>query len=463
MAVLFTIEFLFGFWMFFILYWLVAPLPKVQNGLLLLGGYYFVYHISAYSLLILLSWSLCVWLLVKLAQKRKCGSAATALLVLLMLGYFIAFKYWMPLADWLRGVLESLNASWPLPVVEILLPLGLSFYLFNSLSLVRSVAKREIAPPDLLSVLLYVSFIPTLVAGPVNRAVDLMPQIRAARRHVLDLKTAFCLIALALIKLFLLSTWLCDTLVNPVFNQPAEHSGWETVIGVYGWAWNIYLNFSGYTNLVTGLGMLLGYRLPKNFAHPYAAASLQAFWHRWHISLSNFIRDYIYFPLGGSRKGMSRTQINVLLAMVISGLWHGAGVNFMLWGAIHGVGLIIYNLWRAWRPRPLPETLARLLTFHYVCLAWIFFRAESVEDAWVLLHNIQSCSLLTLTSAQMWSIAAFILLVVFYPRLVNLRLRAVEMVSVIRWYAIPFIIVPVLTFAFFFAPSGVPGFIYANF
>lgn len=463
MAALFTIEFLFAFWMFFILYWLVAPLPKVQNGLLLLGGYFFVYQISAYSLMILLSWSLCVWLLTNLAQKRRCANLATGLLVGLMLGYFLVFKYCMPFADWLRMNLESLNAVWPIPVLDILLPLGLSFYLFNSLSLVRSVAKQEIARPDLLSVLLYINFIPTLVAGPVNRAVDLIPQIQATRRIVLDLKTAFCLIALALIKLFLLSTWLSDTLVDPVFSQPAAHNGWDTILATYGWAWNIYLNFSGYTNLVTGLAMLLGYRLPKNFDHPYLAASLQAFWHRWHISLSNFIRDSIYFPLGGSRKGLTRTQINVVLAMVISGLWHGAGMNFMLWGAIHGIGLVIYNLWRRWRLRPLPEVLARLLTFHYVCFAWIFFRAETFDDARGLLRNIQHCSLATLHAPQVWSILAFILLVVFYPLMVNLRIRGVNLINATRWYAIPLMIIPVLTCAFFFAPSGVPGFIYANF
>ena len=185
--------------------------------------------------MILLSWSLCVWLLTNLAQKRRCANLATGLLVGLMLGYFLVFKYCMPFADWLRANLESLNAVWPIPVLDILLPLGLSFYLFNSLSLVRSVAKQEIARPDLLSVLLYINFIPTLVAGPVNRAVDLIPQIQATRRIVLDLKTAFCLIALALIKLFLLSTWLSDTLVGPVFSQPAAHNGWDTILATYGW------------------------------------------------------------------------------------------------------------------------------------------------------------------------------------------------------------------------------------
>lgn len=463
MAALFSVEFLLGFWLFFVVYWLIAPLPKLQNVLLLVCGYYFVYLTSAYSLLVLLSWSACVWLMVTLASREKYRSKAVGILVILMLLYFLVFKYCMPVTEWLHGFIEAKNISLPAPVINILLPLGLSFYLFNSVSLVQAVAKKEIIKPGIISVLLYVNFTPTFIAGPVNRATDLFPQILASTRHVIDFKKALCLIALALVKLFLLSTWLNDAFVTPVFSLPGEQSGWDTLIAVYGWAWNIYFNFSGYTNLVTGLAMLLGFSIPKNFNHPYLAESLKVFWRDWHISLSTFIRDYIYFPLGGNRKGFTRAQVNTMVAMTLSGIWHGAGVNFLLWGAIHGIGLVIYNMWARLVKNPLPAVFSRLLTFHYVCFAWIFFRAESFDDAMLFLQNIYHSELSAITASQFWIISSFIMIIIAYPGFVNLRVRGAEIITGMKWYALPLIFIPVLTAAFFFAPSGVPGFIYANF
>lgn len=464
MAILFSIEFLLCFWMFFIVYWLLAPLPKVQNILLLIAGYYFVYLAGVYSLLILLSWSLCVWLLVKLTEKKNWKDKTPGILIFCMLMYFFIFKYYAPLFYGLQEFFDKYSIHIPLPIVDILLPLGLSFYLFNALSLINSVAKNEIKNPDLLSVLLYINFVPTLIAGPVNRASALLPQILATRRIILNFRMAFFLIALAMVKLFLLSAWLTDELVDPVFAMPDEHNGWETLIAMYSWAWNIYFNFSGYTNLVTGIAMLLGYRLPKNFDHPYLATSLKIFWRDWHVSLSTFIRDFIYFPLGGNRNGFYRTQINIIIAMVISGIWHGAGINFLLWGAIHGIGLVIYNLWHSWNDKiVLPDTVARLLTFHYVCFGWIFFRAATFDDAISLLGNIFHCYSSALTLTNFWILAFFIMLIIIYPGVINLKDREVELFKNMKWYALPLFLIPVLMIAFFFAPSGVPGFIYANF
>ncbi len=467
MAFLFTLEFLQGFWLFFILYWLLAPLPRVQNVLLLLGGYYFLSLVSLYSLLVLWGWSACVWLVLKRAVKKGGERQATALFIVLMLMAFFVFKYCMPSSEWLRDYLAARNIPLSVPVINLLLPLGLSFYRFNSVSLVRSVAKKEIVCPDLLSLLLYISFAPTLIAGPVNRALALLPQIQATRRTMVDFKKAIFLIALALIKLFLLSSWLNETLVMPVFSLPEEQNGWDTLIAVYGWAWNIYFNFSGYTHFVTGLAMLLGYRLAPNFDHPYLATSLQHFWRGWHISLSNFIRDYLYFPLGGSRVGFARTQLNIMVAMILSGIWHGAGMNFLLWGAIHGAGLVMFNLWQRWgrdiQKGPMPELLARFLTFHYVCFAWIFFRADSVDDALTLLTNLKSCNPVIMTSVQLWTVLAFTSVLVIYPWIVAVRRRGAESLAELKWYAVPLLLVPLLTLAFYLAPSGVPGFIYANF
>lgn len=467
MAALFSIECLLGFWGFFIFYWAVAPWPKVQNVSLLMAGYSFVYYVGAYALLVLLSWSLCVFILVKLAERNNGGKKATVALVILILIYFVVFKYAMPVTEWLKLAFDASNIDLSLPVIQILLPLGLSFYLFNAVSLVCSVAKKEMASPDVISLFLYISFVPTLIAGPVNRASSLIPQIKANSRSIINYRHALCLIALALIKLFLLSAWLNENLIDPVFNLPDDQSGWDTIIAVYGWAWNIYFNFSGYTNLVTGIAMLLGFCIPKNFNHPYMAGSLKAFWRDWHISLSNFIRDYIYFPLGGGRKGVFRAQINVMIAMILSGIWHGAGITFLLWGVIHGAGLVIFNLWSQrkhfFAGKKLPATLARLLTFHYVCFAWVFFRAGSCDDAMILLKNIFHTGFSQASSAQLWIAGLFNVAIIIYPLVVTLRQRVMESITEIKWYALPIIIIPALAIAFFFAPSGVPGFIYANF
>lgn len=464
MAILFTIEFLLGFWLFFIVYWLLAPLPKIQNIMLLIVGYYFVYLTGVYSLLVLLSWSLCVVLIMSLAAQKEWGNKVIGLLVIIMLVYFFVFKYYAPVMDGVQVFLDKHDIHMPLPIIDILLPVGMSFYLFNSVSLVQAVVKNEIDKPDFLSLLLYINFVPTFIAGPVNRAAGLLPQILAPRRIILDFRQAFYLIALALIKLFLLSAWLTDELIDPVFNLPDEQNGWDSLIAVYGWAWNIYFNFSGYTNLVTGIAMLLGYEIPKNFAHPYLAVSLKAFWRDWHISLSTFIRDYIYFPLGGGRNGFFRTQINAVIAMVISGIWHGAGMNFLIWGAIHGLGLVIYNIWKRWQPQDfLYPSFSRLITFHYVCFAWVFFRAASMDDAIAILKNIAHCDLSLITPAQIWIILFFILAIVVYPGITNLIRREAGILRSIRWYALPLIIIPALAIAFFFSPAGVPGFIYASF
>lgn len=467
MAILFTVEFLLGFWIFFIMYWMAAPLPKLQNGMLLLGGYYFVYLISFYSLLVLWSWSVLVWLTVKLAERKGCEKKAITALVLLIIAYFLIFKYFTPFVEWFRGYSEEKNISVSLPVINMLLPLGLSFYLFNAVSLVHSVAKKDIPPPGITDIFLYVNFAPTFISGPVNRAGKLLPQIRAEGHRIPEIKRAVCLIMLALIKLFMLSSWLGDALVNPVFVLPAEQNGWDIIIAVYGWAWNIYFNFSGYTNLVTGIALLLGYHIPENFNHPYLATSLQDFWHRWHISLSNFIRDYIYFPLGGSRRTFIRTQFNIMTAMVLSGIWHGAGLNFLLWGILHGAGLVMYNIWQRWNTYfikySLPECLSRLLTFNYICFAWLFFRADSFGDVILLLDNLLHCDFFVFTRAQFWSVVLFNAVIIIYPRLVSLRERVSQELVSLNWYVLPLIIVPVLTATFFISPSGVPGFIYANF
>jgi len=467
MATLFSIEFLLIFWMFFIVYWLLAPWFKLQNVMLLLAGYFFVWLSGINALLVLLSWSLLVWGLVCFADKSTRKKTAILALSVLVVVFFAVFKYYASINEWLQINLEALGVHLPLPVMTMLLPLGMSFYLFNSISMVMSVIDGKLKRPDVLSTFLYVNFIPTLIAGPVNNASELLPQISGKRPGILEFKRALLLIALALVKLFLLSSWLNDSFVTGVFELPEGQTAARTLIAIYGWAWNIYFNFSGYSDLVTGLALLLGFRIARNFSHPYQAANLKLFWRNWHMSLSSFILRYIYIPLGGSRGSFSRTQINLMLAMIISGIWHGAGFNFFIWGALHGAGLVIYNLWEKRSPAlqkiVLPDLLARLITFHFVCFAWIFFRAGNLPDACSLILNMVQGDLASVTMEDMTIIAMFTALFICYPWIVEIRNQLATFLLNIKWYALPLVIIPVLAIAFFFAPSGVPGFIYANF
>lgn len=467
MAEFFTPEFFLCFAIFFIVYWLVAPWAKVQNVLLLIAGYWLLYEAGWQALAIHLSLSLSVLLLVFLAMKGKGTKYLPLALMAIVLLYFFIFKYFSPLMVWGQGIIEALNLTFSLPMANILLPLGLSFYLFNAISLVMAVIRGDIRDVNVISVLLYMNFMPTIIAGPINRATLLMPQIDCAHRSIIAYQRAIWLIVLAIVKLFWLSAWLDQQFVATVFSAPQREYGLASLAAVYGWAWEIYFNFSGYTNLVTGIALLLGYQIGDNFRHPYLAANMQDFWRRWHISLSTFIRDYIYIPLGGNRKRFWRAQLNVMIAMVLSGLWHGAGGTFIVWGALHGVGVVIYNVWTKWLKvkwsLTIPPVVARLLTFNFVCLAWIFFKANSLSDALLIVENICTVHIASVSVASACAVIASTLLIVIYPSVITLRTRCVPILNDIKWYAIPLVVIPVLTITFILAPTGIPGFIYAGF
>ncbi|NUA44332.1 Peptidoglycan O-acetyltransferase [Dickeya solani] len=378
------------------------------------------------------------------------------------------FKYYSGLRDGVQTTLSEYDITISLPVLNVLLPIGLSFYIFNAVSLVVSVAKGEIKQSNIFNTLLYLSFFPTFLSGPINRATRLLPQIETKHpRQLTEWPRALFLIALAMAKLFGLNEWLDENYVSSVFTDPENYTGWQCLLATYAWAWQIYFNFSGYTNLVTGIAILLGFQINANFAHPYVAENIKDFWRRWHISLSSFIRDYIYIPLGGSRQGWWHTQLNIFIAMVLSGVWHGTSITFLMWGGIHGIGLIVYNFWVKYRQTKntilIPGCIARLLTFHFVCLAWIFFKAGSVHDALHMLGIISRADVAQLTVNEMWGIAGFIVLSIVYPSLITLRENIANTLKRLEWYMVPFVIVSFLALVFFFSPSGVPGFIYANF
>jgi alginate O-acetyltransferase complex protein AlgI len=331
-------------------------------------------------------------------QRTPASVALVRAAVVVNLGFLGFYKYYGFFVDSFAESADTLGLGLSPPVLEIILPVGISFFTFHAISYVIDISRGEIEPMPLGDFAVYLSFFPHLVAGPIVRASEFGPQIRRrANPRSIPAAEAFRLIIAGLFKKVVISSYVATELVDPVFGAPDAHSRWELLVGVYAYAIQIYADFSGYTDIAIGCALLLGIRFPRNFDAPYRALSLQDFWRRWHMTLSRWLRDYLYIPLGGNRDGVRRTYRNLFLTMLLGGLWHGAAWTFVVWGAIHGgflaVERVVRERWRADHPEPvLPTTVARplqwLVTFHVVCLAWIFFRAESIGTAFDMVGGI---------------------------------------------------------------------------
>ena len=311
---------------------------------------------------------------------------------LAMLGYFKYTNFFIEMANGLfgAGFLDFQN---------IFLPVGISFFVFQSMSYTIDIYRGEIRPLSRWTdYLFYLSFFPQLVAGPIVRAKDFIPQIRRPLQVTREMfGTGICFIIGGLVKKAIISDYISLNFVDRIFDEPALYSGFECLMGIYGYALQIYCDFSGYSDMAIGIALLLGFRFPKNFDAPYKSATITEFWRRWHISLSSWLRDYLYISLGGNRKGKIRTYINLMLTMLLGGLWHGAAVRFVLWGALHGVALALHKAWMSIIPWAKPEgkqmnIILRLggwfFTFNLVCLGWLLFRAEDMQTVHLMLYQI---------------------------------------------------------------------------
>ena len=276
---------------------------------------------------------------------------------------------------------------------DIFLPVGISFFTFQSMSYTIDVYRGKLEPlNDYWDFSFYVTFFPQMVAGPIVRAADFLPQInKPLKISREDFGRGVFLFATGLFKKAVISDYISINFVDRVFDSPLKYSGLENLMAVYGYAMQIYCDFSGYSDMAIGIGLLLGYRFPINFDSPYQSLSITEFWRRWHISLSTWLRDYLYIPLGGNRKGRVRTYVNLMLTMLLGGLWHGAATRFILWGALHG-GLLAVERWIKetvpGKPGFARRVLGGLFTFHFVCFAWIFFRASDMEVAGQMITQI---------------------------------------------------------------------------
>jgi alginate O-acetyltransferase complex protein AlgI len=323
--------------------------------------------------------------------------------VVLNLALLCYFKY-------TNFILDSLHAltGAPLPFVNIILPLGISFFTFQQIAYLVDVMRGAKVERDIVSYTLFVSFFPHLIAGPLVHHAEMIPQFkrgRTGRSSVLAAR-GLAIFAAGLFKKVVIADNLAQ-FVSPVFAHLDAGGGVTT-----SWAWlatsaytlQIYFDFSGYSDMAIGLALLFGIRLPVNFRSPYKAISIIEFWRRWHITLSRFLRDYLYIPLGGNRLGEQRRYLNLLVTMLLGGLWHGAGWNFLIWGGLHGLYLCVNHLWQAWRGGQAAASAGGLLaqgfakafakgfswaiTFFAVVLAWVFFRARTLDGAWQMLGGL---------------------------------------------------------------------------
>ncbi len=390
-----TLEYAVFFGVVFVVSWLLARARKLRVLFLLAASYYFYANWDLRFLPLIWASSTADWLLGNAIAKAESESRRRQWLgatVVLNLGVLGIFKYFDFGVESARQLLESFGYHPPEFALHVALPIGISFFTFESMSYVIDIYRKDIEPhPSYFEYLTFVAFFPHLVAGPIVRPRDLLPQLtEPARFSSAAGSEGLWLIAIGLIKKVAIGDYLALNLVDRVFDAPAQYSAIECYAAILGYSVQIYCDFSGYTDVAIGSALLLGVRFPKNFDAPYKAGSITEFWRRWHISLSTWLRDYLYIPLGGNRRGRVRTYVNLMLTMLLGGLWHGANWTFVVWGGIHGAALAIERLFRHEHgPKrvlgPGLSTARRVLlvfvTFHVVAAAWIFFRAESFDKA----------------------------------------------------------------------------------
>ncbi len=376
------------------------------------------------------------------------------------------FKYW----DFFAAQLINLSALFGIvgnvPFVEVALPVAISFLTFHALSYIIDVYDRTLKPTtSLVDILLYISFFPHLIAGPIVRAAKFLAQTtHYSYQADVRLAASVFLILGGLFKKVIIANYLSTDFVDGVFRAPADYSSLDLLLGMYAYAMQIYCDFSAYTDIAIGVANLLGYQFPQNFNQPYRARTVQDFWRRWHITLSTWLRDYLYVRLGGNRGGRIRTYVNLMITMLLGGLWHGASWNFVLWGGLHGAALVVERACGlTGKPRTrLGAAVAWVVTFHFVCLTWVFFRSPSNEATLAYFG--------TLFSGASWSTT-------MSPLVAGvLLLGALTQVLPTRWFdaletrydagslafkvAVPFAVIFLISVA---APGGIAPFIYFQF
>ena len=386
--------FVYFFMAFIACYYAVQRSMQWRAVVLSLFSLYFFYKASGWYVSLVILTALVVYGIgiaiesVEVAWKKK---LLLMFSVFFNLGLLFYFKY----TNFFISIINQLNHQSISPL-QLILPIGISFYTFENLSYTIDIYKKEIkAERNIFHYLLFLSFFPKLVMGPIVRAKDFIPQLKKPFlvSHN-DFYYGAYLICSGLFKKIILSDYISNNLVNYVFENPSLHTGYENLLAVYGYAIVIYCDFSGYSDVAIGIARWLGVTIPANFKSPYQSTSVTEFWKRWHISLSSWLQDYLYiFTLGGNRNGVFRTNVNLILTMLIGGFWHGANWTFIVWGGLHGTALVINKYWNKWTRTRLGNgkvytILMGFITFHVVCLCWIFFKSTDVATALQVITQI---------------------------------------------------------------------------
>lgn len=391
--------FIFLFTGFMYVYFLVHKHHRAKTTFVTLFSLYFYYKSSGIYFLLLILCAIVDYLLANAifrAESTKRKKVILVISLVLNLGMLAYFKY----TNFFYSIICDITAQSFSPL-SIFLPVGISFFTFQSLSYTIDIYRGTLGPvKSFLDYAFFVTFFPQLVAGPIVRASDFIPQIfRPLKVTDEMIGRGVFLIASGAIKKVVIADFISANFVDRIFDHPTLYTGLENLFGVYGYALQIYCDFSGYSDMAIGIASLMGFHFKINFDSPYQSKNITEFWRRWHISLSSWLKDYLYISLGGNRKGRIRTYINLFITMLLGGLWHGAGFRFILWGAMHGIALGVHKLYHEVFPARLPErnypvrqffltTFSVIVTFHFVCFCWIFFRADDMETAMQMIRQM---------------------------------------------------------------------------
>jgi alginate O-acetyltransferase complex protein AlgI len=457
-------EFAFFFPVVLALSWALMPRPRLWKPFILAASYVFYSAASPRYCLLLAGITVANQIgavLVQRAPSARRRTLITAATVAVDLGALGVFKYYGFFADEIGSFLDSIGLGMPLPLLTLALPIGLSFITFQAISYVVDVKRGLIPPASPLDFALYLSFFPHVVAGPIVRAREFIPQLATPRNPKnVAVGAGVVLIVLGLIKKVAIADYLARTVVDPVFGVPEAYDAPDVALAAYAYAAQIYCDFSGYTDIAIGVALLMGFVFPQNFNSPYRATSFRDFWRRWHMTLSRFLRDFLYIPLGGNRRGKLRTALNLMITMTLGGLWHGAAWGFVLWGAMHGACLVVEHQLRG--RASAPGWLRWAIVFNVVVFGWILFRTESLDLATAFISRLAVPGPATLWAPA--ALAAIVVVIGFQllppDPLERFRLRAARLPAP----ALGLVLAGVVAVVGATVPSqGVPPFIYFQF
>jgi alginate O-acetyltransferase complex protein AlgI len=459
-----SIEFAIFFPVVLAVSWALMPRPHLWKPFILAASYVFYSAASVKFAFLLAGVAVANQVgavLVARASSDRARTRITAAMVAVDLGVLGLFKYYGFFTEEWDALLDSIGLGMPLPLLSLALPVGLSFWIFQAISYVVDVKRGVMEPARTLDVMIYLAFFPHVVAGPIVRAREFIPQLSTPRdpRDV-AVGPAVVLIGIGLVKKVAIADFLAREVVDPVFGVPEAYAAPDVALAAYAYAAQIYCDFSGYTDIAIGVALLMGFIFPINFNCPYRATSFRDFWRRWHITLSRYLRDFLYIPLGGNRDGRWKTARNLMITMTLGGLWHGAAWGFVLWGALHGLGLVVEHQFRG--KVSLPGWLRWALVFNIVVFGWILFRAESLDLAGSFLSQLGEPG-----PATLWS-APVVIAIVLTIGLQLLPQRGVELARVrvaqLRPATLAVVLAVVIALVGATVPSNaVPPFIYFQF